>query len=60
MPPPERQRLEAHLAVCPGCANYLEQLRATIRVTGSLADDGLPAGTSTALQAAFRAWKAGR
>ena len=60
MPAPERERLEAHLAVCPGCVNYLEQLRATIRVTGALADDGLPAGTAGAVMDAFRAWKAGR
>jgi anti-sigma factor RsiW len=31
--PAERARFEAHLADCPGCERYLEQLRATIAIT---------------------------
>lgn len=30
----DRTRLEAHLAACPHCSEYLAQLRATIDVLG--------------------------
>ncbi len=57
----ERDRLafEAHIARCDGCTEYLEQLRATIRVTGTLtlADLSSSAAESTLLQA-FRDWRA--
>jgi len=29
---PQRVRFEAHLAVCPGCVTYLEQMRTTMRL----------------------------
>jgi anti-sigma factor RsiW len=28
----QRVRFDAHLAVCPGCATYLEQMRTTMRL----------------------------
>jgi len=28
---PQRARFEAHLAVCPGCVTYLEQMRTAMR-----------------------------
>ncbi|HUT02940.1 MAG TPA: zf-HC2 domain-containing protein [bacterium] len=34
--PVERRRLEAHLAVCPGCSRYLEELRAGSALLKSL------------------------
>jgi anti-sigma factor (TIGR02949 family) len=39
----DRRRFEAHLDGCPGCRNYLEQMRATIRLTGALKSDPIPA-----------------
>jgi anti-sigma factor RsiW len=30
--PAERDRFDAHLAVCPGCEQYLEQMRITMRL----------------------------
>jgi anti-sigma factor RsiW len=57
MPDAERRRLEAHLSDCEGCTNYLEQLRATIRVSGALDDEALPPGMGDALLDAFRAWR---
>jgi anti-sigma factor RsiW len=30
--PAERDRFDAHLAVCPGCEHYLEQMRITMRL----------------------------
>jgi anti-sigma factor RsiW len=55
LPPAERARFEAHLAECPGCSNYLEQMRATITLTragADLAERPEVAG----LLAAFRDW----
>ena len=60
MPAAERLRLEDHLDRYPGCANYLEQLRTTIRLTGALREETLPAPLPDQLLDAFRAWRAGR
>jgi len=48
---------EAHLAHCDGCTEYLEQIRATIRVVGSLTPNDLTQAAETALLKAFRDWK---
>jgi anti-sigma factor RsiW len=32
LPEPTRVRFEDHLALCPGCVTYLEQMRATVRL----------------------------
>ena len=34
----ERERFEAHLAECEGCRRYLDQMRTTIRVVGTLSN----------------------
>ena len=34
--PEERARLEQHLVICAGCANYIGQTRATVRALGTL------------------------
>jgi anti-sigma factor RsiW len=39
----DRQRFEEHLARCPDCRNYLAQMRVTIRLTGALKGDSIPA-----------------
>jgi anti-sigma factor RsiW len=52
-----RARFEAHLAGCEGCSNYLAQMRATIRVAGSLSEASFPPGAREALLAALRDWK---
>jgi anti-sigma factor RsiW len=33
--PAERDRFDAHIAVCPGCEHYLEQMRTTMRLVRS-------------------------
>jgi len=48
---------EAHIAHCDGCTEYLEQIRATIRVVGSLTPNDLTQAAETALLKAFRDWK---
>ena len=41
--PPRLQRAVAeHLAACPHCREYLEQMRRTIAAAGRLGDDDLP------------------
>ncbi len=53
----DRQRLEAHLALCDGCTAALAQLRETIRLTGTLTEDQIPEPQRDALRDVFRAWK---
>ena len=55
--PAERARFEKHLAMCDGCRAYLEQLRDTRRVVGTLTEDHLTPRTRDDLLAAFRTWR---
>jgi anti-sigma factor RsiW len=41
LPPAARRRFEAHLALCPHCTEYLAQMRATIRLAGTVTPDDL-------------------
>lgn len=56
----DRRRFEAHLTDCDGCTTYLAQVRATIRITGTLTEDSLEPGDRDELLAAFRTWKHAR
>jgi anti-sigma factor RsiW len=55
--PSDSARFESHIAACPHCTAYLEQIRATIRTTGALTEDDLSPAAADALLAAFRGWK---
>jgi anti-sigma factor RsiW len=46
--------VERHLSMCEGCAAYLEQMRETIRATGALRDEDVPAEVMEPLIEAFR------
>ena len=49
--------VEAHLADCPHCREYLRQMRLTIDMTRSLSDDdvgAMPEDTRARLMQAFR------
>ena len=59
MSPHDRERFDAHLSNCDGCTNYLEQMRETIRLTGMLTEDQVPAEQRERLREAFRDWKTG-
>jgi anti-sigma factor RsiW len=48
------KEVEAHLALCPGCAEYLAQMRQTLRTVGSIPLETLSEQTRTDLLAAFR------
>ena len=55
----DRERFEEHLVFCDGCSNYLEQMRATVRLTGRVVESDLPAELEAQLLEAFRGWRAG-
>lgn len=42
MPAKQRAALEQHLLTCEPCANYLEQLRTSIALTGRLQEEDVP------------------
>ena len=48
---------DAHLGHCPGCTEYLEQMRTTISLVGTLTPNDLTEAAQTALLQAFRGWK---
>jgi anti-sigma factor RsiW len=52
-----RRRLERHLAACPHCTAYLEQLRATIALTGALEPDDLEPEVLDGLLEVFRQYR---
>jgi anti-sigma factor RsiW len=52
-----RARFEGHLAGCEGCTNALEQLRATVRITGTLRDEPIADERRELLRAVFRDWR---
>jgi len=54
--PDDRARFEAHIAGCPHCTAYLAQMRATIRLTGTLREEEIPPEVREALLAALRDW----
>jgi anti-sigma factor RsiW len=56
----ERARLEAHLDVCPGCREYLAQMRQTITVMGELSTDDIDPEMRDRLLDVFRAWRRSR
>ena len=57
--PRDRQRLDAHLAGCAHCTEYLAQMRATIAAAGRVQPDDLPPEALDDFVALYRAWRAG-
>lgn len=56
----DRERFEAHLAACPHCTAYLDQIRFTIATTGTFGADDLSPEALSELTNVFRAWAADR
>jgi anti-sigma factor RsiW len=54
LPESEARRLERHVEICPGCIEYLEQMRALAGSLGGLGEDPIPADVRAGLLAAFR------
>jgi anti-sigma factor RsiW len=57
LPLHERARFEAHLAVCRGCTIYVEQMRQTIRLLGTLTETTMSPQARDDLLVTFRRWK---
>ena len=57
--PRGRDRLEAHLAECPHCTEYLAQIRDVIAAAGHVEPDDLPSGTVDGLVDLYRTWRTG-
>ena len=55
----DRARFEAHLAVCPHCSRYLEQMRATMAAVGRIEPEALDPEVRDELVALYRRWRAG-
>jgi anti-sigma factor RsiW len=56
--PAEKARFEEHLGACPGCDNYLEQMRRTIQAVGRLRAEHLQPQARQELLRLFRDWRA--
>lgn len=54
----DRVRLEAHLAECPHCLEYLAQLRATVDALGQVGPDDLGEEAVDELVDLYRRWRA--
>jgi predicted anti-sigma-YlaC factor YlaD len=57
LPDVDRQRFDEHLAACPNCTAYLDQMRTVLRLTGRLTDDDIPDATRDDLLQVFRSWQ---
>jgi predicted anti-sigma-YlaC factor YlaD len=58
MPANRRLLFEEHVAFCAWCQTYFDQMRETVRVTGTLRQEDLSPETRDALLDVFRDWNA--
>jgi anti-sigma factor ChrR (cupin superfamily) len=59
LPAGQRLVVELHLVYCTHCVDYLDQMRVTLRMTGELRQDDVPALVMDALAEAFRTLSGG-
>jgi anti-sigma factor RsiW len=55
--PDTRARFDLHLVQCDGCANYLQQFRATVDTLGNIGEESLDPAFRDRLLDAFRDWR---
>ncbi len=53
----DRERLEAHLAGCPHCSEYLVQMRRTLDLLGRIEPEELAPEVQDELVALYRRWR---
>ena len=53
----DRRRFEVHLRACPNCSAYLEQIRATIRLSGVIEPEDLTPEARRDLTDLYRRWR---
>ena len=54
--PEVRRAFELHLQSCEGCSAYLEQMRQTLELMGTLTEDTITPEMEAELLSAFRDW----
>ena len=54
LPPADLKRFEAHLEECEACVIYVEQIRESVAIVGTLSEETLPDGAADTLLAEFR------
>ena len=57
LPEEDRARLEAHVAECPYCEEYIAQMRRTVRALGELPAEPIDPAQQERLLQAFRGWR---
>ena len=57
LPDAQRARLELHLETCPGCTEYVEQMRTIAGSLGGLREDQLPDEMRAGLVESFREFR---
>ena len=57
MPAEQRLLFEEHVAFCDWCQTYVEQMRTTIRLTGTLREEDIGPEARDGLLRVFRDWK---
>jgi len=58
LPERDRARFDEHLMTCPGCREYVDQMRTMLRLAGRLTVDSISPGARDELLRAFRRMKA--
>ncbi len=53
----DRVRFKMHVAMCPPCKRYLNQMKVTVETLGSVPAPVIPPDVKDDLMAAFRDWK---
>ena len=53
----DRGSFERHLALCPECRRYLEQMRQTVAALGRVPEEPIPSEIEAKLLERFRDWK---
>jgi anti-sigma factor RsiW len=57
LPDDDQVRLEAHLAECPYCVEYIAQMRQTVQALGRLPAETIDPERQEELLEAFRGWR---
>jgi anti-sigma factor RsiW len=58
LPERDRTRFDEHLMTCPGCREYVDEMRTTLRLAGRLTVESISPGARDQLLRAFRGMKA--
>ena len=53
----DRRRFEAHIRACPNCSAYVEQIRLTIQLTGTVEPEDLTPEARAEISDLYRRWR---